>query len=220
MLHNLERIIRAWQVSEGHTFNAAADEDALLVLEQHLHRRLAPEFRRLCQFSDGAYLLNGNFKYWPWRGQECSLWDSARFLREPGRVLPEGLLVFVDDGSDSLFGVWLRATASHIFDPPIVEVGEIVKPGGMAVAGTSLVPLLQGWTVYYSLLEDVPSREAFDALGAPEELRFGPNDMDEEQFAQWRRWADPQLPDPEADPHTSRYDGNALESLFCEQSYG
>jgi hypothetical protein len=214
----MESIIRAWETSEGNTFNPPADEEALTALEQQLHLRLPPDFRRLYQFSDGADLLGGNFKYWPLRGKDFSLWESPDFLRACHHVIPDEVLVFADNGSESLFGVWLQPTGSRIFQSPMVEVGEIYEPGCMAVAGTSLVPFLRGWTAYYLLSEDDPSTQSLDALGLPEELRFAAEDMKDEHFAQLRRWADPELPDPYVDAYRSRFDMDALKSLFSKHA--
>jgi hypothetical protein len=213
---DMEEIIRAWQASDGHVFNPAADEHALTALEQHLQLRLPPEFRRLYQFSDGASLLGGNLSYWPLRGQDFSLWESTRFLRECHHVIPEEVLVFADNGSESLFGVWLQPTGSRVFQSPILEIGEIHEPGCMAIAGTNLVPFLRGWTAHYLLLQDDVSAEALDALGLQDELRFATEDMDDEHFALLRRWADPKLPDPDVDPYKSRYDADAFRLLCSE----
>jgi hypothetical protein len=212
----MDRIIRAWKTSEGHTFNSPASQDALAALEQHLGLRLPPDLRRLYQFSDGADLLGGNFRYWPLRGEDISVWESPDLMRAWHHVIPDEVLVFGDNGSESLFGVWLEPTGSNIFQSPIVEVGESHEAGCMAVAGTSLVPFLRGWSAYYLLLEDEPSTAALDALGVPPELRFAAEDMEDEHFAELRRWADPNLPDPYVDPDTTRYDADALRHLFAE----
>ncbi len=216
----MEEIISAWQASPGHAFNPAADEQALTALEQHLQLRLPPEFRRLYQFSDGAYLLEGNLSYWPLRGKDFSLWESTRFLRECHHVIPEEVLVFGDNGSESLFGLWLQPTGSPVFQSPIVEIGEIHEPGCMAIAGTSLIPFLRGWTAHYLLLQEDVSADALDMLGLQEELRFPAEELDDEHFALLRRWADPDLPDPDVDPYESRFDADACRLLFSEHNRG
>ena len=72
--------------------------------------------------------------------------------------------------------------------------------------GTALLPFLVGISAFFVQLVDDPTA-ALDALGLPEHLRH-PEDPD---AAALRRWADPALGNPEADPYVAAFGPDVLE---------
>jgi hypothetical protein len=212
----METNIQALKRSKNHILNDGATQESLRLISERLGLPIPTDFRRLYEFSDGAQLLDGNFNYWPVRGPKFSLWESREFLQSCKNVIPEEVLVFADNGSDLLFGIWLQPTGSRIFEMPIVEIGQIHEPGCMAIAGTALAPFMKGWIAYYLLLDDKRPAKALDILGLPKELRFTAEEMGDEEFARLRQWADPQLPDSITDPYKARFDAEALKRIFSE----
>ena len=92
----------------------------------------------------------------------------TRAMQEESGV-PEELVVFGTDGSDSTFALWRPKGQAQRHDAPVIVLGEGGE--GMAIAGTSLSRFLKGWTAYYLLLYDAEA-EPLDALGLPENLRL------------------------------------------------
>jgi hypothetical protein len=190
--------------------------------------------REFYRFSNGASLLGGDLQIHtlqpetrkidkpfvnPFRPAEPpstqyttrALATETTFLREHDWPISAEVLVFGGDGSDSLFGIWLPKTAGSVFEHPIVEIGEIFDtPKNMAVVGTSLLRFLYSRTADYLLLHRADDG-ALDAIGVPKNLRSDPADP---PLSRIRKWADPNLPDPEPDPYKRGFDAAELRRLF------
>jgi len=137
--------------------------------------------------------VGGNLNFVPLESSddsELTLMNLSSKLREGKWSVPEELLLFGDDGSDSQFGLWLPEGAALVDDCPVIELGETES---MAIAGTSLRRFLKGRTAYYLLLDEAPGK-SLDALGLPTELRT--DDPDDDDFARITKWADPGIPYP------------------------
>ena len=104
----------------------------------------------------------------------------------------------------------------------------------MGIVGTNLISFLSGrsafqlvmkedrelWKVELGEDKDAPNRlqriqTALNTLEVPQSLRAEHHHEDpEENFAQLRKRADPQLPDPSGDSYTQRYTITDLKRLF------
>lgn len=131
-------------------------------------------------------------------------------LRAWGWLIPSELLMFGGNGADELFGVWYPPEASSDDEVPVVMVGSVVEPACLSLAGTDLPRFLVGWSSYYLVLDEAPSR-AFDTLGLPASLRRARPDA---SIASYLAWADPQLPDPDPDPYARGLDANEMREVL------
>ena len=113
-----------------------------------------------------------------------------------------------------MFGIWLGACGNPIYNHPVIEVGGSAEDS-MGVAGTNLLSFLRGWSAYYLMLKAVDKSkevEFLDKLQVPQWLRT--ESFDGNQFAQLRKWADPQLPDPSGNSSSQRYTIADLKRIF------
>lgn len=213
---NLQKLIRAWQHSATlHRFLPPASEEELQHAETILNYRLPESLRELYLFSNGAELLQGNLQILPLEAEETSmgLTTATPQLREWHWQIPSEVLVFGDDGSDSLFGIWLPEARHPKFEHPVLEIGTIFGPQCMAVVGTGFLPFLYGWTTFYLMLLEADSM-ALDAIELPASLRVRSDELDDEVFARLRKWADPDLPNYHPDPYRQGHDVEGLWTLF------
>ena len=139
---------------------------------------------------------------------------------EYGWYIPREIRLFAGDGGGGAFGIWLLACGNPIYNHPIIEVGELAgEEGCMGIAGTNLLSFLGGWSAYHLMLKELDkSKEVafLDSLQVPQSLRPEHFADSEEKFAQLRKWADPQLPDPYGDSYTQRHTITDLKKLFGE----
>jgi hypothetical protein len=219
-LMNLSKLIQAWEISNTTcSFEKPASDRDLLQAEESLGIRLPPTLRSLYQYSDGMYLLDGNLSIYPvlGSGDNLGLTNASSKLREWGWPIPDEVLVFGNNGSDELFGIWYPDTGSQIFRCPVLEIAEIFDGPNMAVLATDLMPFLFGWSLYYLRILEA-DRITLDVLEIPDSMRFSADDLDEMHFIEFRRWADPTLPDPAPDAYTGGYDAEGLRKLFAMYS--
>lgn len=206
-------IVDAWaRSSEFHELNAPATEDDLAAVEELLGRAFPPAFRALFEVSDGASYLQGNLMVERLLGGSNfeSVATTSDDVREAGAPLPDEVVVFGGDGSEAGFGIWLprgRIGAAV----PVVEIGE--GGGGLALVGTDLPPFLRGWTAYYLVLIEADPT-ALEALSLPHDLRIPAEEADDALFAALRKWADPSLPNHDADPYKSPTSVGELRRLY------
>jgi SMI1 / KNR4 family (SUKH-1) len=203
----LEALVEAWRLSsELHELAAGASEAELASAEAELGRSLPEAARALYRLTDGASLLRRNLNVYPLRAAEFGLVAASGWLRSVEWTIPEELVVFGDNGSDDSFGLWLPRGRREDDPAPVIQIAEVGE--GFAVAGTSLLPFLTGWSAYYLLLLD-SDRSALSALDVPQRL------WDAEPSDELFGWADPDLPDPAPDPY-----GRPVAVSVLRERYG
>jgi hypothetical protein len=176
-----EPVVSAWKASPDlHDPGKPAGLGAIDFAERALGRPIPADLIALLRYADGGSFLENNLGIYPV--------DRLLGLNDDPHRPPE-LLLFADDGSNSLFGVWaprLRREATA----PVVEYDP--GGGGLALAGTSVQRFLTTRTAYYLMLYD--AAPALDALGVPPAVRVPSLELDDDTYAALERWADPRLP--------------------------
>jgi hypothetical protein len=206
----LELLVEAWRLSsQHHELAAGASEAELAAAEADLGRSLPEAARALYRLTDGASLLGVNLRVYPLREEELGLVTASEWLRSVEWTIPEELVVFGDNGSDDSFGLWLPRKRQEDDPAPVIQIAEGGE--GFAVAGTSLVPFLTGWSANYLLLLEA-DRSALSVLGVPQ--RLWDAKLDEELFAELVGWADPDLSDPNPDPYGRPVDVGKLRTRY------
>lgn len=211
---DMKTLIEAWRLAPAlHELRQPASPEAIAAVEQALVYPLPAELRALYLFSDGGGLVGGNFSYAPLSSPDgLSLATSSAQLREWKWPIPDEVLVFGGNGCGHHFGLWMPPSAAPQLPQPIVEIGEILEPGCMALAGSSLSAFLLTHTSYHLLLEG--SVAALDRLGVPAALRS--DDPDDETFLALRNWADPALVAHDPSPYECGYDAPALRAILTQ----
>jgi hypothetical protein len=211
---DINQLIKAWNLSSKlHTFHAPASEQELQMTEKELGCYLPSSLRELYLLSNGLNLLHGNLNIYPLReDNDFALTTASRKLKEYHPQLPSAVIVFGNDGSDELFGLWLPRTEGKVAKHPVLGIGEF-DPKNMAIMATDILPFLYGWTAYYLMLYKADNA-VLDAIGLPQALRYKDYELDDETFAQLRKWADPMLPDPHPDPYRHSCNVEDLTRLF------
>lgn len=211
MAATLDQILDSWEQSASvHQVGDPAGEGEVAAVERELGRRLPEALWAIYRHANGASLFSGNLRIYPLRDpQGFGLVDAADVFRREGWQIPEELLVFGDDGAGMAYGLWLPEGTAAGAPVPVVAVAETFEPACMAVVGTDLLPFLASISAFFVQLIDTPT-PALDALGVPEPLRH-PEDPD---AAALRRWADPGLGNPEADPYVHGMDAEGLRKLL------
>ena len=195
----MEPLVRCLQLStKHHHWSPGATVAELRYAEQQLGRRIPPVLHALHEMSNGAGLVGGNLNFYPLMDHKkgFSLTRMMDMLRSWEWKLPDEVVMFADNGGESLFGYWLPRKGDP--DAPCLVLEFDMGSCDMAIAGTNLLSFINGWVANYLLVEDAPLA-ALDALGLPRELH--PTDFSEEEFARITRWADPDIPDSNPDPH-------------------
>jgi SMI1 / KNR4 family (SUKH-1) len=207
----LDQLFDSWERSASvHQVGDPAGESEIVAVEREVNKRLPETLWTIYRHADGASLFSGNLRIYPLRDpQGFGLVDAADVFRREGWQIPEELLVFGDDGAGTAYGLWLPGDAAPVPPVPVVAVAETFEPACMAVVGTDLLPFLVSISAFFVQLIDAPT-PALDALGVPEPLR-NPVDPD---AAALRRWADPALGNPEADPYVQGMDAEDLRKLL------
>ena len=124
-------------------------------------------------------------------------------------MIADDLIVLGTDGSGDPFGLFYPRSATPSGRVPVVEIGSISSAANMALGGTDLGRYLRAVAAYYLVLLNGPT-DALDVLEVPDQLRNGPG----RSFAPYIAWADPQLPDPRADPYAARLDIAEVEAVL------
>ncbi len=102
-------LTKSWEnISKHNEIHPSASKVEISVVEEILKIRLPDSFQALFNYSNGLSILEGNLNVVPLKsGDYFNLVTMTSQLREWGKVIPEEILAFGDNGSDSTFGVWL-----------------------------------------------------------------------------------------------------------------
>lgn len=205
-------LVDCWSLSKSqHEWSPGASDEEISRAEDSLKRRLPKALRAIYEMSNGLSLVGGNLNFAPLESSDDSelpLVSLSSKLREWNWSVPEELLLFGDDGSDSQFGLWLPEVDTAVADCPVIELAETEE---MAIAGTSLCRFLKGRTAYHLMGYEAPAK-SLDALGLPAELRT--EDPDDDDVVRITRWADPSIPDPFPDPYKNGVTADELRARF------
>ena len=151
--------------------------------------------------------------------EHYALTNSNELYIEYQWRIPKEIRLFAGNGGGGAFGIWLPACGNPMYNHPIIKVGELAgEDGCMGVAGTNLLSFLRGWSAFRLIAKELDeSKESafLDTLLVPQSLRSEHHHEDpDENFAQLRKWADPNLPDPYGDSYTQRYTIADLKKLL------
>jgi SMI1 / KNR4 family (SUKH-1) len=197
---DLERVFAAWdRTSSRHDLNPPASDEEIGRAEVKLGRKLPNSLRAIYRRGDGGGYLDGNLMIEPLASRESfsGLVRLTKDMRRQGLDIPPEVVVFANDGSDALYGLWLANSPSGT-QTPVVELGE--GGSGIALIATDLVRFLKARTAYYVMLAEAGD-EPLDELGVPRELRRPAEELRDDTLYALRDWADPDLPDAHADPY-------------------
>lgn len=196
--HLDRRILDAWAATRDmHDPNPPAAPDSVTAAEREIGRQLPPAFHELYLVHDGGNWLQQNLYLYPLHDEsELSVTNAAATYRGWEWPVPDEVVLFGNDGCGAPFGLWLPGVEAR---PLVVVVNAFFEPGCMGIVGQDLNAFLRDWTAYYLLPPDGTTTAGLDALDVPEELRS--HDPDDAVAAQVRKWADPTLPSPSADPY-------------------
>ena len=229
----IETLFDAWQASGAFaSIEANATEAEIQTAEQKIGATLPRPLREIYSLFNGRWVWELDFYplNFPPEHSSVALANANEKLNEYGWYIPEEIRLFAGDGGGGTFGIWLSETGHPIFSHPIIEVGELFEEGCMGIAGTNLLSFLHGWSAYRLMLEesnelrivelgedkDAPNRlqriqTALDMLQVPQSLR---GDNFDDEIAPFRKWADPQLPDPYGDSYSQGYTISDLKRIF------
>ena len=218
----IQTLFDAWQATEvDPSVNPPATEAEIQAAEKKIGTTLPQLLREVYQLFNGGWWWELEFftALEP-KPYFYSLTDGNEKFIEYGWHIPKEIRLFAGMGGEENFGIWLAETGNPIYNHPIIEVGELHDEGCMGVIGTNLISFLCGWSAF-RLIEtelDESKEVAFlNTLKIPPSLRAEHHHEDpDENFAQLRKWADPQLPDPYGNSYTQRYTITDLKKLFGE----
>ena len=137
--------------------------------------------------------------------------------------IPKEIRLFAGTGAGEVFGIWLPSCGHPIYNHPIIEVGGMpAEDGCMGVAGTNLISFLRRFSAYHLVYDERDKLEeggeelrriqtALNMLKVPQSLR---GEHFDDEMAPFRKWADPQLPDPYGNSYTQGYTITDLKKLF------
>ena len=231
----IQTLFDAWLVSDVY-YSAnppfpPPTEAEIQAAEEKIGATLPHPLRLVYRCCDGAWMLFYlDFYSLEPREHNWGLVHANEKYIEWGWHIPQEIRLFADEAASDAFGIWLGDCGNPIYNHPIIEVGELFEEGCMGVAGTNLLSFLSGWSAYRLMLEesnelrivelgedkDAPNRlqriqTALDMLQVPQSLRGEHFDY---EIAPFRKWADPQLPDPYGDSYSQRYTITDLKKLF------
>ena len=212
----IQTLFDAWKSAGAHhNVQAPATEAEIQAAETKIGVALPKLLREVYQLFNGGWMWD-----LPWLSLEPTstyygVTDGNEKLIEYGWHIPQEIRVFGDNGGGNPFGIWLPACGNPIFDQPIIDVADPGEDGCMGVAGTNLLSFLRGWSAFRLMLKELDKSKEItflDTLEVPQPLREGeylPDDI-----APFRKWADPQLPDPSGDAYSQQYTIGDLKRIF------
>ena len=216
----IQTLFNAWQATEiDPSVNPPATEAEIQAAENKIGTALPPLLREVYLLFNGGWRWDLEFftalKPKPYF---YSLTDGNEQFIEDGWHIPKEIRLFAGMGGEETFGIWLPCCGNPIYNHPIIEVGELHDEDCMGVVGTNLISFLCGWSAFRLVETDLDeSKESafLDTLFVPQSLRTEHHHEDpDENFAQLRKWADPNLPDPYGDSYTQRYTIADLKKLL------
>ena len=231
----IQMLFDAWKASGAFALiEAPGTESEIQAAEQKIGAQLPRPLREIYSLFNGRWAWALDFyplNFPPEHSSVVLANANEEYIEYGWRHIPKEIRLFAGDGGGGMFGIWLSETSNPIFNHPIIEVGEMPdEEGCMGVAGTNLLSFLRGWSAYRLMLEesnelrivelgedkDAPTRlqriqTALDMLQVPQSLR---GDNFDDEIAPFRKWADPQLPDPYGDSYTQRYTIADLKKLL------
>lgn len=216
------------------SIESPAPEAEIQTAEAKIGATLPKLLREVYQLFNGGWLWQLDFHQLAPNDHDFGLVNANEKYIEWGWHIPQEIRLFAQMGGSDVFGIWLPEIGNLIFNHPIIEVGYITGEGCMGVVGTNLISFLRGWSAFrlmekeadeLSAVEskkdqDAPNRlkriqTAINTLEVPQSLRLDHHlEAPDENFAQLRKWADPQLPDPYGDSYSQEYTITDLKRLF------
>ena len=215
----IQTLFDAWQASGAFALiEAPATEAEIQAAEEKIGTTLPQSLREVYPLFNGGWFWELNFLPLEPTPKSYGLTRGNEQFIEYGWDIPKEIRLFALEGGSDLFGIWLAEAGNPIYNYPIIEVGMIFEAGCMGIVGTNLISFLCEWITYYLMLQELDqSKEVafLDSLQVPQSLRAEHHHEDpEENFAQLRKWADPQLPDPYGDSYSQRYTIGDLKQIF------
>ena len=206
-------LAKSWELtSELSNVPKGANRSEFIDIEASLNLSLPASLKSFYTITNGPSLLQSNLNIVPLNSDDYSnLKQFTNQLKEWDFLIPNEVLAFADNGGDSTYAIWIEQ--NDLSDSPIIEIGTCFDSPCLSIVGTSLFNFLLGWTAYYFLLYEV-NTEAIDLIKLPKELRFNASELDDEQFAAIRKWADPKLPEFNPDPYVQKLDAQAIRELL------
>ena len=232
----IQTLLDAWRSAGAyHDVQTPATEAEIQAAEAKIGATLPNLLREVYQLFNGGWAWELEFftALEP-KPYFYSLTDGNEKFIEYGWHIPKEIRLFAGMGGEETFGIWLPKTGNPIYNHPIIEVGELHDEGCMGVVATNLLSFLRGWSAFQFVMEedgelwkvelgedkDAPNRlkriQTFlDTLEVPQSLRAAHHHEDpDENFAQLRKWADPNLPDPAGNSYSQLYTIGDLKRLF------
>ena len=231
----IQTLFDAWQATEiDPSVNPPATESEIQAAKNKIGPTLPQSLREVYQLFNGGWFWELNFLPLEPTPKSYGLTRGNEQFIEYGWDIPTEIRLFALEGGSDLFGIWLAEAGNPIYNHPIIEVGMIFDAGCMGIVGTNLISFLCGWSAFQLVMaedselskvelgedKDAPNRlqriqTVLDTLEVPQSLRSEHHHEDpDENFAQLRKWADPQLPDPSGNSYTQRYTITDLKKLF------
>ena len=229
----IHRLLDAWITSGAyHDVNPPATEAQIQAAEAKIGAQLPTSLREIYPLFNGGWVWELEFFPLEPTPNDFGLTDGNEKFIEYGWHIPQEIRLFALMGGGEFFGIWLGACGNPIYNHPIIEVGEMFDEGCMGVAGTNLISFLRGWSAFHLVLQENKELWAVE-LGedkdAPKRLKQTQTTLDtllqslraehyhedpDENFAQLRKWADPQLPDPYGNSYSQQYTIADLKRIF------
>jgi hypothetical protein len=227
----IQMLFDVWQATEEDpSVNPPATEAEIQATEEKIGVQLPTSLREVYQLFNGDWMWDLDFYQLDLNEHGFGLVNANKKYIEWGWHIPQEIRLFAHNGGEEAYGIWLPKIGNPIYNHPIIEVGELSGEGCMGVAGTNLISFLRGWSAYHLMLKesneswrvelgedkDAPNRlkriqTALDMVQVPQSLRGENFDDDLPPF---RKWADPQLPDPSGNSYNQRYTITDLKRLF------
>ena len=219
----IQMLFDAWPASGAFaSVEAPATELEIQTAETKIGAMLPKLLREVYPLFNGGWAWELDFYplNFPPENSSFALANTNEKHIEYGWHIPREIRLFAGDGGGGAFGIWLPCCVNPIYNHPIIEVGELPgEEGCMGIAGTHLLSFLRGWSTYRLMLKELDkSKEVafLDRLQVPQSLRPEHFADSEEKFAQLRKWADPQLPDPYGTSYSQQYTISDLKRIFDE----
>ena len=222
----IQMLVEAWKVSGAHhSMNPPAPEAEIQAAEAQIGTTLPQPLREVYPLFNGGWALDLDFFPLFPPPEHYALTNSNELYIEYQWRIPTEIRLFAGTGAGEVFGIWLPSCGHPIYNHPIIEVGGMpAEDGCMGVAGTNLITFLRRFSAYHLVYDERDELEegglklsqiqtALDLLKVPQLLR---GEHFDDEMAPFRKWADPQLPDPYGNSYSQQYTIADLKKLFGE----
>ena len=152
----IQTLVDAWKASGAfNSIEAPATETEIQAAEETIGTTLPQPLCEVYPLFNGGWIWD--LQFFPLDAspdEELAVTNANELYIEWGWHIPKEIRLFAHNGGEEAYGIWLPKIGNPIYNPPIIEVGELFDEGCMGVVGTNFISFLRGWSAFHLVMEE------------------------------------------------------------------